>query len=75
MTILYLAERVKEITNTKSKIVNVDPVELHGPLFAEAPEKIPNSEKIKERLGWKATKGVDEVIQEVVEYYQSGVCV
>jgi nucleoside-diphosphate-sugar epimerase len=74
-TILYLAERVKEITNTKSKIVNVDPVELHGPLFAEAPEKIPNSEKIKERLGWKATKGVDEVIQEVVEYYQSGVCV
>ena len=74
-TILYLAERVKEITNTESKIVNVDPVELHGPLFAEAPEKIPNSEKIKERLGWKATKGVDEVIQEVVEYYQSGVCV
>jgi len=74
-TILYLAERVKEITNTESKIVNVDPVELHGPLFAEAPEKIPNSEKIKERLGWKATKGVDEVIQEVVEYYESGVCV
>ena len=74
-TILYLAERVKEITGTSSEIVNVDPVELHGPLFAEAPEKIPNSEKIKERLGWQATKGVDEVIQEVVEYYQSGVCV
>ena len=74
-TILYLAERVKEITNTDSEIVNVDPVELHGPLFAEAPEKIPNSEKIKARLGWKPTKGVDEVIQEVIEYYQSGVCV
>jgi len=74
-TILYLAERVKQITNTESKIVNIDPIELHGPLFAEAPEKIPNSEKIKEKLGWKATKGVDEVIQEVVEYYKSGVCV
>ena len=70
-TILYLAQRVKEITGSDSKIANVDPVELHGPLFAEAPEKIPNSEKIKERLGWKATKGVDEVITEVVEYYQN----
>ena len=74
-TILYLAERVKEITETDSNITHVDPVELHGPLFAEAPEKIPDSEKIKERLGWKPTKGVDEVIQEVVEYYTKGVCV
>lgn len=70
-TILYLARKVKSMTGTDSKITNVDPVELHGPLFAEAPEKIPNSEKIKERLGWKATKGVDEVIEEVVEYYKN----
>lgn len=74
-TILYLAEKVKEITKTDSNITHVDPTELHGPLFAEAPEKIPDSEKIKERLGWKPTKGVDEVIQEVVKYYIKGVCV
>lgn len=71
-TILYLAKKVKEITNTKSKICHVDPIELHGPLFAEAPEKIPNSEKIKELLGWQPTKGVDDVIQEVIEYYTNG---
>ena len=70
-TILYLAERVKEITSTASNISHVDPTELHGPLFAEAPEKIPNSEKIKELLGWIPTKGVDEVIEEVVEYYMN----
>jgi len=74
-SILYLAEKVKEITKTKSNIINVDPMQLHGPLFAEAPEKIPNSEKIKKTLGWEATKGVDEVILEVVEYYKNGVCV
>lgn len=68
-TILYLAEKVKEITQTESKICHVDPVELHGTLFAEAPEKIPNSEKIKELLGWSPTKGVDSVIEEVVEFY------
>lgn len=71
-TILYLAKKVKEITNTKSKICHVDPIKLHGPLFAEAPEKIPNSEKIKELLGWQPTKGVDDVIREVVEYYTNG---
>ena len=74
-TILYLAEKVKELTNTESKIIYTDPTELHGPLFAEAPEKIPNSEKIKERLGWQPTKGVDEVIQEVVQYYREGAAV
>jgi nucleoside-diphosphate-sugar epimerase len=68
-TILYLAEQVKLITGSKSKIVHVDPVELHGPLFSEAPEKIPNSEKIKKKLGWKPTKFVDEVIKEVVDFY------
>ena len=69
-TILYLAQKVKELTNSKSKIVHIDPKELHGPLFAEAPEKIPNSEKIKNQLGWKPTKFVDEVISEVIEFYK-----
>jgi nucleoside-diphosphate-sugar epimerase len=70
-TILYLAKKVKELTNTTSNIVHVDPVLLHGPLFSEAPEKIPNSEKIKQYLGWKPTKDVDEVIEEVVNFYKN----
>jgi nucleoside-diphosphate-sugar epimerase len=69
-TILYLAERVKELTNSKSNIIHVDPITLHGPLFTEAPEKIPNSEKIKTLLGWKATKDTDDVITEVVNFYK-----
>lgn len=69
-SILYLAEKVKELTNSSSNIKHVDPVTLHGPLFAEAPEKIPNSKKIKSRLGWRPTKNVDEVIQEVIDFYR-----
>lgn len=70
-TILYLAEKVKELTNSKSKIVHVDPIDIHGPLFSEAPEKIPNSAKIKKLLHWKGTKGVDDVIKEVINYYKN----
>ena len=73
-TVLYLAEKVKELTNTTSNIIHVDPVSLHGPLFSEAPEKIPNSEKIKQHLGWKPTKNVDEVIEEVVNFYKNKKC-
>ena len=68
-TIQYLAEKVKEFTKSHSIISNIDPKLLHGPLFAEAPEKIPNSNKIKSLLGWFPTKGVDDVIKEVIEYY------
>lgn len=70
-TILYLAQKVKELSNSNSKISHVNPKDLHGPLFAEAPEKIPNSDKIKKLLGWNPTKGVDEIIDEVVEYYKN----
>ena len=70
-TILYLAQMVKELSNSDSKIVNLDPVKLHGPLFSEAPEKIPNSEKIKNLLGWEPTKNVSEIIEEVVIFYKN----
>jgi nucleoside-diphosphate-sugar epimerase len=69
-SILYLAEKVKEITKSKSKIVHVDPKKLHGNLFSEAPEKIPNSDKIKKYLSWEPTKYVDEVIEEVVDFWK-----
>lgn len=70
-TILYMAKKIKEMSQSNSSIAHIDPVSLHGPLFSEAPEKIPNSEKIKSLLGWKATKGVDEILNEVVEYFKS----
>jgi len=69
-TIIYLAKKVKELTNSDSNIINVDPITLHGKLFSEAPEKIPNSEKIKSILGWKPTKGINEIIKEVIKYYK-----
>ena len=70
-TILYLAEKCKEYLNSKSKIINIDPILIHGPLFSEAPEKIPNSNKIKQLLGWKPTKSASDIIKEVIEYYQN----
>lgn len=68
-TIQYLAEKVKELSKSKSNIVHIDPKTLHGELFAEAPEKIPNAEKIILLLNWKPVKGIDDIIMEVIEFY------
>lgn len=64
-TILELAERVKALSKTKSKIVIVDPKMLWGPNFAEAPDKVCNSEKL-ESLGWKPLVGIDEAIKKIL---------
>lgn len=70
-SIIYLANTVRAITGSQSSVVHVDPTKLHGPLFTEAPEKIPDSTKIKNLLGWKPTKYVDDVIVEVIDFYRN----
>ena len=69
-TIQYMAERVIEYTETKSKIVYTDPKLIHGPLYEEAWDKIPESTKIQEELGWESTYNVNEIIKEVIKYYE-----
>ena len=70
-SIEYLANKVVELSGSKSEVIKIDPKELHGKLFDEAPEKIPNSSKIRNALGWKPTKNADEVIFEVLDFYNA----
>ena len=70
-SILYLAERVKKLSRSASEIIHVDPKQIHGDLFAEAPEKIPNSDKIKKHLNWQPKKYVDDVVKEVLAFWKS----
>ncbi len=69
-TINYMAEKVKEFTNSSSNISHVDPKTIHGPLFEEAWDKIPNAEKIKSLLGWTPTLGVDAIIESVINFWR-----
>lgn len=69
-TINYMAEKVKGFTNSSSEIINVDPKTIHGPLFEEAWDKIPDSDKIKDRLGWKPTLSADEIIETVIRFWE-----
>ena len=71
VTINYLAKRVKELTNSPSKISHIDPKTIYGPLYAEAWDKIPDPKKIQTELDWKTTKTVDEIILDVINFWKN----
>lgn len=70
-TIMRMAEMVKDKIDTASEIICVDPKAIHGPLYEEAWDKIPNSTKISETLGWKPKYNTDQIIDDVIKYYSS----
>ena len=51
-TILELAEDVIELTGSPSRIEVVDPQDLWGLEFREAPDKVPDITKARRDLGW-----------------------
>ncbi len=68
-TIINMAEKVKEFANSNSKIKLTDPKTIHGALYEEAWDKIPNAEKIITELKWTPTWTTDEIIKDVIRHY------
>jgi nucleoside-diphosphate-sugar epimerase len=56
------------VKKTKSKIVYVDPKELHGDLFEEVPDKMPCIDKLK-KLGWEPKYKLAQTVLDTIEYY------
>lgn len=67
-TIRRLAERVIEMTGSRSEICFVNPREIFGPLYAEAPSKIPDISRIKKEIGWSPKWSLDETIEDYASF-------
>ncbi|MBV03475.1 MAG: hypothetical protein CML45_03675 [Rhodobacteraceae bacterium] len=68
-TIISMAEKVKKYTDSNSNIKLVDPKTIHGDLYEEAWDKIPDATKIKKELGWAPMWTTDEIIKDVIYHY------
>jgi UDP-glucose 4-epimerase len=66
ITIDELAHLIKDISNSNSKIVYVDPKNLHGKLFSEVNTKISQSNKLTKFFGWKSTKDLKSILKEII---------
>jgi UDP-glucose 4-epimerase len=68
ITIKALAEKVKELTNSSSKIEYKSYKEVYGADFEEPNSRVPDISKIKSAINWSPKKGLDEIIFELATY-------
>jgi UDP-glucose 4-epimerase len=68
ITILDLAKKVIEITNSNSQIEYKPYAEVYGSDFEEPNSRIPDISKIKGAINWRPQKGLDEIITELSEH-------
>ena len=71
ISILQLAQRVKELTQSKSEIVFVPYDEAYEEGFEDMPRRIPDISKIHNLVGFQPQMGLDGILETVIDY-QSG---
>jgi UDP-glucose 4-epimerase len=68
ITILGLAKKVIEITNSNSQIEFKHYSDVYGSDFEEPNSRIPDISKIKGAINWSPQKGLDEIITELSDH-------
>ena len=71
ITIMNLAERVRDRVSSASEIVTVPYDEAYGEGFEDMERRQPDIGKIHGLLGWEPERSMDEIIDDVVAYYSA----
>src|SRR5213593_1567641 len=69
VTIVDLARKVKELTNSKSEITFVPYDEAYEEGFEDMPRRIPDISKVNGRVGFRPEKSLDEILDSVIEFH------
>ena len=69
ISIINLANRIIEITSSKSQIMMV-PYSIAYPVgFEDIQRRVPDISKIKKSIGWAPQIGLDQIIKDIAKYY------
>jgi UDP-glucose 4-epimerase len=71
VSILQLAERVIERTDSASEIKLIPYDEAYAPGFEDFRRRVPSIEKIQRVTGWSPTTSLNETIDQIVAYYRA----
>ena len=66
ISIIDLAQKVISKLNSSSEILYKSFSENFGEEFEEASSRVPSIAKIQSAIGWQSTKGIDEIIDDIV---------
>ena len=68
ITMLELAERVKQITQADSEIQFVPYDEAYEEGFEDMPRRIPDITKVSELVGFRPEVGLDQILENVIDF-------
>ena len=69
ITILELAERIRELSGSESLIEFKPYCEVFGENFEDMPRRVPSLEKIRRTVGYDPRYGLDDVLEAVIEFH------
>lgn len=70
ISILQLAEKVKQLTNSSSEIVFVPYDEAYEEGFEDMPRRVPDTTKINQLVGFKAEMTLDGILESVIGFHR-----
>lgn len=65
-----LAQKVKEMTGSRSEIEHIPYEKAYGPGFEDMERRCPNIEKIKKLIGFEPSYDLEAIIQSVIDYFK-----
>lgn len=71
VTIEELARKVREMTGSSSEIVHIPYEQAYEEGFEDMPRRVPDISKVKRYIGYDPQVQLDEMIENVVEYYRN----
>ena len=70
ITILGLAERVRELSGSDSPIKLVPYDDAYESGFEDMPRRVPDLTRVEGLIGYKATLQLDEILTQVIDYFR-----
>ena len=67
ITILGLAERIKELTGSPSPIKIIPYDQAYGPGFEDMHRRVPDLSKAARLLGYRPTRSLDDILHDVIQ--------
>ena len=71
ISILDLAQRVKELTGSSSEIVFRKYEDVYSTGFEDMERRVPNNSLVKKLTGWSESKNIDEIISDIAVYLKA----
>jgi nucleoside-diphosphate-sugar epimerase len=71
ISIMALAERIRELTASESEIHLIPYEEAYEAGFEDMPRRVPDTAKLEAAVGWRSTRPLVEILEDVVSWQQS----